>query len=123
MDRQEPVIRFRCTSTLIAQIEHEANRRHLKVHDIARVALAEGLRSLFGDEDAPALLSEPSPLPVPEPEPPAVEERKLTTDEVAEAARLRAERASHWTWTRLGDRYGVAPTAVKLALMQAEKAR
>ena len=63
---------------------------------------------------AAVVLPPPSPAPEPEPEP---EERRLTADEAAEAVRLRQTRASHWTWKRLGERYGVDPYAVKLALM------
>ena len=61
--------------------------------------------------------------PVPGPQPLAsVEDRRLTPDELAEAVRLREERASHWTWRRLGERYGVDPYAVKLALLGLERA-
>lgn len=50
------------------------------------------------------------------------EDRRLTPDEAAEAVRLRQERASYWTWKRLGERYGVGGHAVKLALMGVKQA-
>ena len=59
--------------------------------------------------------------PPPEPEPPEVEERRLTTAEVAEVERLRQERASYWTWKRLGERYGTTGYAVKMSVLGMER--
>ena len=56
--------------------------------------------------------------PPPEPE---VEERRLTADEVAEVERLRQERASYWTWKRLGERYGTTGYAVKMSVLGMER--
>ena len=63
---------------------------------------------------------DPTLPPSPQPLTPA-EDRRLTRDEAAEAARLRQARASHRTWKRLGERYGVAPYAVKPALLGLER--
>ena len=64
-----------------------------------------------------APLAPPSPVP----EPPEVEERRLTADEVAEVERLRRERASYWTWKRLGERYGMTGYAVKMSVLGMER--
>ena len=67
-------------------------------------------------------LSDPEPKPAPAaPEPAEAEERRLTADEAAEAARLRRESASHWTWKRLGERYGTTGYAVKLSVLGIER--
>lgn len=57
----------------------------------------------------------------PAPEPAEAEERRLTADEVAEVERLRRESASHWTWKRLGERYGTTGYAVKLSVLGMER--
>ena len=59
--------------------------------------------------------------PPPEPEPPEVEERRLTAAEVAEVEQLRQERASYWTWKRLGERYGTTGYAVKMSVLGMER--
>jgi hypothetical protein len=57
----------------------------------------------------------------PAPEPAEAEERRLTPDEVADVERLRRESASHWTWKRLGQRYGTTGYAVKLSVLGMER--
>jgi hypothetical protein len=47
MARRDPCLRFRITPTMMTRIEREAQARDLKTHELARVALAEGLRVLF----------------------------------------------------------------------------
>lgn len=118
MERRDQVLRFHCTPALMNRIEREAARRHLKIHEIARVAIAEGLRVLFGDEDRPALSPETPTAPEPVE---ADEPRRLTPDEVAEVERLRRESASHWTWKRLGERYGTTGYAVKMSVLGMER--
>lgn len=51
MERRDQVLRFRCTPALLGRIEREASRRQLKTHEVARLAIAEGLRVLFGEDD------------------------------------------------------------------------
>ncbi len=52
MEHREPVLRFRVTPSLMARIEREAQSREVKVHEVARLAIVEGLRVLFGDRTA-----------------------------------------------------------------------
>ena len=59
MEHRDQVLRFRCTPALLCRIEREATRRQLKTHEVARIAIAEGLRVLFGDDD-----SQPAPRQV-----------------------------------------------------------
>lgn len=59
MEHRDQVLRFRCTPALLGRIEREATRRQLKTHEVARIAIAEGLRVLFGDDD-----SQPAPRQV-----------------------------------------------------------
>lgn len=54
MERREPCLRFRITRTMMSRIEREAQTRQVKTHELARLAVAEGLRVLFGDGDGQA---------------------------------------------------------------------
>ena len=88
--------------------------------NVSRAQFVATLRAMHAAKwgHRPAIPLAPPP---PEPEPPEVEERRLTTAEVAEVERLRQERASYWTWKRLGERYGTTGYAVKMSVLGMER--